>query len=225
MLFGTVLNVLAIIIGSLAGLALKRRLPERVRLIMIEGLGLAVVLVGLKMIWAAENMLIVLVSIVLGGVIGEVSHLQERLEAFGFMVETRLSRENGAFAKAFVTSTLLYCVGPLAILGSLQDGLHGDVTLLATKSGLDGVSSVTFAATLGVGVLFSTIPVLLYQGGITLGASILTPYLSQPVINAITSSGGLLVIGIALNILQIAKIKVANLLPAILIAALLAALL
>lgn len=224
-MLGTVLNVLAIAAGSLVGIAVGKRLPERVRLIVVEGLGLVVVLVGLKMVLAAENMLIVLVSVVLGGVFGEVLRIQGRLEDFGAIVEAKFSKEDGAFAKAFVTSTLLYCVGPLAILGSLQDGLHGDITLLSTKSGLDGISSVTFAATLGIGVLFSTIPVLLYQGGITLGASILAPYLSQPLINAITSTGGLLVIGIALNILQIAKIKVANLLPAILIAALLSALL
>jgi uncharacterized membrane protein YqgA involved in biofilm formation len=221
MLLGTVINVAAIAGGTLAGLLLGRRLSKPISSIMIQALGLMVMLVGGKMIMTATNPLVVLVSLVVGAVLGEWLGIERRLDQIGSKVEKRFSRKGGTFAKAFVTASLLFCVGPLAVLGALQDGLTGDISLLLTKSGLDGISSIAFAATLGIGVLFSTIPLLLYQGGITLGASMLEPYLSTAVVNAITATGGLLVIGIGLNILQVAKIRVGNMLPAILIAALL----
>ncbi|MGB9024071.1 MAG: DUF554 domain-containing protein [Candidatus Bathyarchaeia archaeon] len=225
MLLGTVVNVAAIAVGTLIGLALKQRLPERITSIVMQGLGLVTALIGVKMIIVTENVLVVLVSIVVGGVFGELLHIEARLDAFGAKVEAKFSREKGRFAKAFVTSSLLYCVGPMAILGALQDGLRGDYSILLTKSGLDGVASVAFASTLGVGVLFSAIPLALYQGGITVGASMLEPFLSSSIVNAMTATGGLLILGIALNILQVTKIRVGNLLPAILIAAALASLL
>jgi len=225
MLLGTLANVAAIALGTLLGLALKQRLPERINTIAMQGLGLVTVLIGIKMVTATENVLVVLVSMVIGGVIGELLQIEKRLDRFGSRIEARLSKEGGAFTKAFVTSTLLYCVGPLAILGALQDGLQGDYSILLTKSGLDGVASVAFASTLGVGVLFSTLPVALYQGGITVAASLLQPYLSSPIINAMTATGGLLILGIGLNILKISQIRVANLLPAILVAAIASSLL
>jgi len=224
MMLGTIVNVLAIVAGTAVGLLLKGRLPERMKTIMIQALGLITIFVGVRMIMTTANPLVVLISLVLGAVLGESLSVERRLDEFGAKVERRVSRDGGTFAKAFITTTLLFCVGPLAILGALEDGLRGDIALLLTKSGLDGVSSVAFAATLGVGVLFSTIPLLLYQGGITAGASMLAPYLSERMINAITATGGLLVIGTALNILEIRKVKVGNMLPAILLAALLAAL-
>ena len=221
MLLGTIFNVVAIVGGTLVGLLLGKRLPGRVNSIMIQALGLVTLLVGAKMMITSANSLVVLVSLVLGAVLGESLGIEKRLNSFGVKVERRFKRKGGTFAKAFVTTSLLFCVGPLSILGSLQDGLSGDISLLLTKSGLDGIASMAFAATMGVGVLFSTIPVLLYQGGITLGASMLKPYLSTTLVNAVTATGGLLVVGIALNILQVTKIRVANLLPAILLAALL----
>lgn len=174
------------------------------------------------MVINVSNSLIVLVGIVTGAIVGELLNIEARLDQVGEYFERKFGGK-GNFAKAFITSTLLYCVGPLAILGALQDGLRGDVSLLLTKTGLDGVCSIAFAATFGIGVLFSTIPLFLYQGGITVGASLLEPFISQNVVELITATGGLLVIGIALNILEIAKIKVGNMLPAILITALLAA--
>jgi uncharacterized membrane protein YqgA involved in biofilm formation len=191
----------------------------------MQALGLVTVLIGIKMVTTTENVLIILVSMVIGGIVGELLQIEQRLDRFGSRIEARLSKEGGAFTKAFVTSTLLYCVGPLAILGALQDGLQGDYSILLTKSGLDGVASVAFASTLGVGVLFSTLPVALYQGGITVAASLLQPYLSSPIINAMTATGGLLILGIGLNILKISQIRVANLLPAILVAAIASSLL
>lgn len=225
MLLGTVANVAAIVLGTLLGLLLRRRLPQRITTILTQGLGLVTALIGLQMVVATQNVLIVLVSIVVGGVVGELIQIEGRLDTFGTRIEKRFSRRRGTFAKAFVTSSLLYCVGPIAILGALQDGLRGDYSILLTKSGLDGIASVVFASTLGIGVLFSAIPVLAYQGSITIAASLLEPYLRTAIVNEMTATGGLLILGIALNILQVTKIKVGNMLPAILVAAILAGLL
>jgi uncharacterized membrane protein YqgA involved in biofilm formation len=224
MLLGTAANVAAIVLGTLLGLLLRQRLPQRIATISTQGLGLVTALIGLQMVIATQNILIVLVSIVVGGVMGELAQIEARLEAFGVRIEKRFGRRHGKFATAFVTSTLLYCVGPLAILGSLQDGLRGDYSILLTKSGLDGIASVAFASTLGIGVLFSAIPVLVYQGSITIAASMLEPYLTSHIINEITATGGVLIIGIALNVLKVAKIRVGNMLPGILLAAILAGL-
>jgi len=225
MLLGTVANVAAIVLGTLVGLLLRRRLPQRIATIMTQGLGLVTALIGLQMVVATQNVLIVLVSIVVGGVVGELIQIEGRLDTLGKRIEKRFGRRRGTFAKAFVTSSLLFCVGPIAILGALQDGLRGDYSILLTKSGLDGIASVAFASTLGIGVLFSTIPVLAYQGSITIAASLLEPYLKTAIVNEMTATGGLLIIGIALNILRVTKIKVGNMLPAILVAAILAGLL
>lgn len=223
MLIGTLINVAAIVVGTLIGLVLKQRLPERLSTIAIQALGLVTALVGLKMMLTTQNVLIVLVSMVLGGVLGELLRIEARLDSFGRRVEDKFSKEGGTFVKAFVTSSLLFCVGPMAILGALQDGLKGDFTILLTKSGMDGIASVAFASTLGIGVLFSALPIAAYQGGITIGASFLEPYLTLTMINEMTATGGLLILGIALNILQVTRIRVGNLLPAILFAAILSA--
>jgi uncharacterized membrane protein YqgA involved in biofilm formation len=225
MLLGTATNVAAIVLGSTLGLVLRRKLPRRITTILTQGLGLVTALIGIKMMLVTENVLVVLLSVIAGGVLGELIQIESRLDTFGVRIEKRLSRQHGTFAKAFVTSTLLYCVGPLAILGALQDGLRGDFTLLLTKSGLDGIASVAFASTLGIGVLFSALPVLAYQGSLTIGASLLAPYLTTSVVNEMTATGGLLILGIGLNILQVTKIKVGNMLPAILVAAILVGLL
>ena len=224
MLIGTLVNVAAIAVGTVVGVALKHRLPERVNSIAIQALGLVTALIGIKMMMTTQNVLVVLVSMVIGGVLGEVLRIEGRLDDLGARVEAKFSKERGTFAKAFVTSSLLYCVGPMAIVGALQDGLRGEYSILLTKSGLDGIASVAFASTLGIGVLFSTLPVAAYQGGITIGASALEPYLSSSIVGEMTAVGGLLILGIALNILQVVKIKVGNLLPAILVAAILSGL-
>ena len=223
MLLGTLANVLAIAIGTLVGFALKQRLPERISSIAMQGLGLVTALIGLKMMIATQNVLVVLASIVIGGVLGELLRIEERIDRVGARVEARFSKERGTFARAFVTSTLLYCVGPMAIVGALQDGLRGDYSVLLTKSVMDGIASVAFASTLGIGVLFSALMVGAYQGGISIGASLLEPYLTSAMITEMTATGGLLILGIAMNLLQITKIRVANLLPGILIAAILSA--
>jgi uncharacterized membrane protein YqgA involved in biofilm formation len=223
MLLGTVANVAAIVLGTLLGLLLRRKLPQRIIEISTQALGLVTVLIGVQMIIAVDNVLVLLVSAVAGAVVGELIHIEKRLDAVGARLEKRFKRQGGTFAKAFVTSSLLYCIGPIAILGALQDGLRGDYSILLTKSGLDGIASVALASTLGVGVLFSTIPVLVYQGSITIAASTLQPYLTKSIVNGMTATGGLLIVGIALNILHVAKIRVGNMLPAIVFAAILSA--
>lgn len=223
MLIGTLANVVAIVIGTLTGLMLKQRLPERINSIAMQGLSLVTALIGLKMMIVTQNALVVLVSIVIGGVLGELLRIEDRLDRLGARVEARFSKERGTFAKAFVTSSLLYCVGPMAIVGALQDGLRGDYSVLLTKSMMDAIASVAFASTLGIGVLFSTLPVAAYQGGITVGASLLEPYLTSSMVTEMTATGGLLILGIAMNLLQITKIRVGNLLPAIFLAAILSA--
>ena len=223
MLLGTLANVAAIAIGTLVGFVLKKRLPERINSIAIQGLGLVTALLGLKMMITTQNALIVLVSIIIGGALGELLRIEERLDRLGARVEARFSKERGTFAKAFVTSSLLYCVGPMAVVGALQDGLRGDYSILLTKSVMDAIASVAFASTLGIGVLFSTLPVAAYQGGITIGASLLEPYLTSSMVTEMTATGGLLILGIAMNLLQITKIRIGNLLPAILVAAILSA--
>jgi len=223
MLLGTLANVAAIAIGTLVGFVLKKRLPERINSIAIQGLGLVTALLGLKMMITTQNALIVLVSIIIGGALGEFLRIEERLDRLGARVEARFSKERGTFAKAFVTSSLLYCVGPMAVVGALQDGLRGDYSILLTKSVMDAIASVAFASTLGIGVLFSTLPVAAYQGSITIGASLLEPYLTSSMVTEMTATGGLLILGIAMNLLQITKIRIGNLLPAILVAAILSA--
>jgi uncharacterized membrane protein YqgA involved in biofilm formation len=225
MLLGTAANVTAIVLGTLFGLLFGRKLPQRITTLSTQGLGLVTALIGAQMMISTQNVLIVLVSIVTGGVAGELARIEERLDTFGARIEKRFSRQRGTFAKAFVTSSLLYCVGPIAIIGALQDGLSGDYSILLTKSGLDGIASIAFASTLGIGVIFSALPVLAYQGSITIAASFLEPYLTSPIVNAMTATGGLLILAIALNILRVTKIRVGNMLPAILVAAILAGLL
>jgi len=222
-MLGTLANVAAIVVGTLAGFALKQRLPERVGSIVMQGLALVTALIGISMMIDTQNVLVVLVSMVVGGVFGELLRIEERLDRLGARVEERFSKEHGTFAKAFVTTTLLYCIGPLAIVGALQDGLRGDFSILLTKSMMDGIASVAFASTLGIGVLFSALTVGAYQGGITIGASLLQPYLTSAMITEMTATGGLLILAIAMNLLGIAKIRVGNLLPAILVAAILSA--
>src|SRR3972149_1924444 len=158
MLLGTLANVVAIVIGTLIGFMLKQRLPERFNSIAMQGLGLVTALIGLKMMIVTQNALIVLVSIVIGGVLGELLRIEDRLDRLGARVEARFSKERGTFAKAFVTSTLLYCVGPMAIVGALQDGLRGDYSILLTMYGLYAIASVAVASTLGIGGWLSTPP-------------------------------------------------------------------
>lgn len=181
----------------------------------MHALGLVCVPLGLSMTLKGEKFLALLLSIVTGGVIGEMLQLEERLERFSQKLEERLRAERNTFAPGFLAATLLFCIGPMTIMGSLEDGLGKVPHILYTKSLLDGTASIAMAASLGVGVPFSALSILLIQGSITLLARFLAPLLSPVLIQEMTATGGILVLGIALNLLKLKKIRVANLLPSL----------
>lgn len=222
---GTIVNVIAIFLGCSVGLILKNKFPEKIGKIIMQSLGLASLLIGMQMALKTDNILLVIFSLVIGGIIGETIGIEEGLERFGERVKLKFKNNTTSerFVEGFVTASLLYCVGSMAIMGALKEGLSGNPDILYTKSLLDGVTSIAFTAAMGIGVVFSAIPVFLYQGGITLLARLIKDFLSPEIINEMTAVGGILILGIGFGLLEIKKIKIGNLLPAILVAALLAA--
>jgi hypothetical protein len=222
---GTLVNVALIVVGSALGLLVGGRLPERLRVTLMAGLGLFTLGLGLQQFLKTSNPILVLVSIVVGIVLGEAARLEDRLQELGAWLEARLTRgaqdSSSRFVQGFLTSSLLYCVGPMAILGSIQDGLTGDFRLLATKGVMDGIASLTLASTLGVGVVLSALPVLVYQGGLTLLAGWAQAGLTPAMIAELTAAGGVMMMGIALNLLEVRRVRVGNMLPALVVAPLL----
>jgi len=183
------------------------------------GVGLISLDIGLQMSLNTKNILIVLGSLLAGGIIGELVHLHEGLNGLGDILQAKLTVEKDSMiSKGFVTASLLFCVGPMTILGSIQDGLSGDYTLLATKSILDGFASLAIAASMGWGVLFAALTVLVYQGGLTLGAGLAKALLTEPPVAEMTATGGTLILAIGLNLLDLTTIRVANFLPALIVA-------
>ncbi|MDP1545984.1 MAG: DUF554 domain-containing protein [Anaerolineales bacterium] len=221
---GTLINVVAILIGGSIGLLFGARIPERFKNTVIAGMGLFTATMGLGMFIKSENPLIVLGAMIIGTLLGEWWRLEDGLQALGEMLEKRFSSdtEMGAgsrFVRGFMVASLLFCIGPMAILGSIQDGLTGDYSLLAVKSTLDAFASIAFASTLGIGVLFSAIIILVYQGGISLMAGGLSALISEPMMNEMTATGGVILVGLAIsNLLEIKKIRVGNFLPALVVA-------
>ena len=222
---GTVVNVIAIFLGCFVGYILKSKFPEKIGKIVMQALGLSSLLIGMQMALKTDNILLLIFSLVIGGIIGEIIGIEEGLERFGEIVKLKLKNNTTSerFVEGFVTASLLYCVGSMAIMGALKEGLSGNPDILYTKSLLDGITSIAFTAAMGIGVVFSAIPVFLYQGGITLLARLIKDFLSPEIINEMTAVGGILILGIGFGLLEIKKIKIGNLLPAILVAALLAA--
>lgn len=219
-MLGTIINSVAIIVGGLLGIIFGNALSEKMKTTLIQGLGLAILLIGTSMALQTKNTLIVIASLVIGGIIGEGIDIERRLQQFGQWLEKILARgkKQGNFTKAFVTASLIYCVGAMAIMGALESGIKGVHDILFAKAMLDGISAIVFASSMGIGVIASVIPVFLYQGGITISAGLLQGVLSTPVITEMSATGGLLIIGIGLTILEIKEIKVGNLLPAIFMA-------
>lgn len=233
MMTGTLVNVAAVTVGGVAGLLLGERLPLRVQTTVFQGLGLATLFLGLKNAFQSQNLLILLGAIVIGGALGEALRLQDRLDQLGRGVELAVERvrrrrasrpngstagENRSFSRGFVTASLLFCVGPMTFLGTFQDGLTGDYSILAVKSLLDGTSAVIFAATLGAGVPAAALFVFLYQGLLTFTAGFLQPLLTPGMIAELTAAGGLLMLGLGLSMLEVTQIRVASLLPALVVA-------
>jgi len=221
---GTIVNVIAIFLGCSVGFILKGKFPENIGKIVMQALGLASLLIGIQMALKTNNILLLIFSLVIGGIIGEIMGIEEGLERFGERVKLKFKSNTTSekFVEGFVTASLLYCVGSMAIMGALKEGISGNPDILYTKSLLDGLTSIAFTAAMGIGVLFSVIPVFLYQGGITMLARLIKDFLSPEVINEMTAVGGILILGIGFELLKIKKIKIGNLLPAILIAAFLA---
>ena len=220
---GTFLNIAAVIAGSILGILFGARIPDKLRETVIAGMGLFVAAMGLQMFLKTENPLIVLGSLLIGTLLGEWWRIEDGLHRLGEILEQRFSREeddgSNKFVRGFLTASLLYCVGPMAILGSIQDGLTGNYNLLAVKSVLDGFASIAFASTLGIGVMFSSIIILVYQGGISLLAAQLDAIVNTSMMNELTAAGGVLLMGVGIsNLLEIKKIRVGNMLPALAIA-------
>lgn len=216
-MLGTIVNVLAICAGAIIGVTLKKGIKPSVKKTVMQAIGLSVLLVGLQMSLQSNQIILVIISLALGGICGELLKIEENLHELGLKLQNLVGKKSGDIASAFVTTSLIYCVGAMAIVGAIEDGLTGNPNTLFTKAILDGISAIFFASTMGIGVIFSCIPVLIYQGFITLTASFLKDILNPFVINQLTATGGLLIVGIAFNILELKKIKVGNLLPAIII--------
>lgn len=228
---GTLLNMLTVLVGGTIGLLVGARLPDRVRQTVIAGLGLFTAAIGFKMFLDSENSIIVLISLLVGGILGEWWRIEDGLRNLGSFFERKFTRnsenkEGSRFVQGFLTASLVFCVGPMTILGAIQDGLSGDYSLLAIKSVLDGFAAMAFASTLGVGVLFSIAVIFIYQGGISLLAAQAQALTTPAMMNEMNAVGGVLLIGIAMSsLLEIKKIRVGNFLPALIIAPLIVALL
>lgn len=219
---GTLINAGAVIIGSLLGLLIHSKLPKRITTIAFQGIGLFTVFLGINMASKTSEFLLMIFSIVLGSIIGEAIDIDHYLAKLSEYLKSKIKSDNKKFSEGFITSFLLFCVGSMTILGSIEEGLGGEPNLLLAKSVLDGFSSIALAATLGVGVLFSAIPLLIFQGGITLFAGLLENFFSDIIITELSAVGGLLLIGLGLNILEIKKLKITNMLPSLIIAVILA---
>lgn len=214
---GTIINAAAIAGAGLAGLLLSRGIAENVNKSIQDGLGLLVFIIGVKYSFQADNFAIIGLSLALGALIGEWQQWEHRLEVLGTKLQSLFSSGESEFVKGFVSASLLFCVGAMGVVGALEDGLTGNYEILLVKSMLDGIFSIIFAASMGVGVLFSSIPVLIYQGAISLGAGFIKPLLSDPMLNNITALGGILIAGLGLNLLGLTRIRVANLLPGLIL--------
>ena len=216
-MFGTIVNTVAILVGGFVGLLFRKGIADRFKTTVMQALGLSVFMIGLAGALRSDNILLLIFSMVVGSLVGEALNIEEKLNRFGRWVESRSGQGEGQVARGFVAASLIYCVGAMAIVGALESGLTGSHETLYAKSLLDGVSAVIFASTLGPGVLLSALSVLVYQGGITLAAGALAAILLDSVILEMAAIGGLLIMGIAINILEIKRIPVGNMLPAVFI--------
>ena len=217
---GTLVNAGAIIVGSILGMLLKGGIPERIQNIIYTAVGVAVMFIGITGVInnQGDSMLLVL-SLVIGGVIGELCRLDEHMESLGEKIKKRFIKEGSAgsatFVEAFVSSTILFCVGAMAIVGSLNDGMLHDPSMLFTKAILDGITSIVLAASLGVGVAFSAIPILIYQGILTVLSSILSGFFTETLIRNMSFVGNVIIFCIGLNFLFPKKVKTINFAPAL----------
>ena len=217
-MLGTIVNSIIVIVGCLVGLIVKGRLTEKISTTIMNGLALCTLYIGISGALNGGDTLIMIISVAIGALIGEIIDIDKLINKLGYYLESKFKNKkesNISIDEGFITSSLLFCVGAMAIVGSLESGLRGNHDTLFTKSILDGISSIIFTSSLGIGVIFSAVTVFVYQGSITLGAGLLSGVLSTSVITNMSAVGGLLIIGLGLNMLGVTKIKIANLLPAI----------
>ncbi|MDQ4128904.1 MAG: DUF554 domain-containing protein [Actinomycetota bacterium] len=220
---GTAINVAAVLVGGGIGTLAGAKLPEGMRATGMQAIGIVTLLVGVANFLEYANPLVPLVSVVAGLVVGELVGIEAWLERLGDHLEKWFSKGESPVSRAFVTTSLLFCVGPLTVIGSLEDGLRGDYGLLALRSGLDFIAVLTFASMLGWGVLLSAGTILIVQGSLTLGAGSLEPLVTDAMISAATATGGVLIVGLGLGLLELKRVRVGNMLPALLFAPLLVA--
>lgn len=218
---GAMINFIAIVLGSGLGLVLRMGISESYKKTIMQAMGLAVLFIGFKMALASENSVIVVLSLGLGALLGEMADLEGKLNRFGELLTQIIGSRFGDVGKGFVTATLVFCIGAMAIVGSIQEGLTGDTSIIYAKSLIDGIVAVIFAASMGIGVMLSAVSVFLYQGGITLAASVLQNFVTDGMIHEISGTGGIMIVAIGLSMLKIIKIKLANLLPGLPLAAIL----
>lgn len=212
---GTLVNALTVIAGSTVGLCLGTRIPDRVHKTVMHGIGLATLLIGMQMALKVEDILLLVFSILIGALIGEALDLEKYLNRLVGILKKRIGSKNKNFSQGLITAFLIYCIGSLTILGALDEGLRNDPTLILTKSVLDGFTSIALASTYGAGVMFSAIPLLIYQGSITILAGYFQDVFTPTLISQLTAVGGLLVLGLGLNLLEIKDIRITNLMPAL----------
>jgi uncharacterized membrane protein YqgA involved in biofilm formation len=223
---GTIINIITVLLGSALGIGIGHRISQNARETVVRGLGLITMAIGIKMFFASANELIVLGSILVGGLLGAWWNVEEGLKRVGVWLEARFNRaeddETDAsqrFIRGFVTASLVFCVGPMTIVGSIQDGLSGDYRLLAIKSMMDGFAALAFSSSLGIGVAFSALTILVYQGGLSLLAGQVQTILTDPMVAEMTATGGVLLMGLSISaLLEIKPIRVANYLPALVLA-------
>ena len=218
-MIATIINAALILLGSVIGLVFKNKISDRFSAVITQALALCVLGIGISNVLQSTDTLCVIICMVLGTVIGEVLKIEDRLDGAGEILRRKLIKQDGnsRFTEGFVTATLLYCIGAMAITGSIEAGLNHNYSIIISKGVIDGVTSISFAAAMGVGVAFSIIPLTIYQGAITLLATVVGPYLGETVIAAMTATGGTLIMGLAVNMLNIpnVKVRVGNMLPAI----------
>ena len=227
---GTLLNIVTVLVGGTLGLVFGSRLPDRLRQTVVAGLGLFTLAYGLIMFAETQNPIIVLAALLFGGLLGEWWQIEAGLARLGAWLQSRFAADaeggSSRFVRGFLTASLVFCIGPMTILGSVQDGLMGDFRLLAIKSVLDGFASLVFATTLGIGVLFSTLVILIFQGGLSLLAQQAQAIFTEAMIAELSATGGLLLVGIAISSLfELKPIRVGNFLPALIFAPLIIAML
>jgi uncharacterized membrane protein YqgA involved in biofilm formation len=216
---GTIINVITVIIGSGLGLLLRNRLGDIYKSIILQGVGIITIVIGMQMALKTNNILILLISVIFGGIFGQMMRLEENLDTLADRIKNRFARKDDVFfSEGFITASIIFCVGPMTILGSISDGLHGDINLLAIKSVLDGFTALALTTTFGIGVIFSIFTIIVIQGGITFSALLFEQFFNDLMINEMTAVGGVLIVGIGLILLDIKKIKVATFLPALAIA-------